>query len=102
MINCLMLRRAQIQPPADRLKAEQSMEMAQQVDSKERAEKVIEKYGVIMKLAGKDQLRWKNFYRTGSPKGFIEDVSQYTEDDWKAISEKLDKVIEELDTVVVG
>jgi len=94
--------KAQFQPPASEEQAERSRLMSEQVESKTETERVIRKYELLIKVASKDMGRFKNFYRTGNPKGFLEDVSKYTADDWKEINEKLDRIIEDLDTVVVG
>jgi len=83
-------------------KAEESLDDAIKRDKNVNVSNVIEKYQIIGKLAAKDMGLWQNYQDTGVPKGFIEDISQYDETNWKEISSKLDTVIKDLDTVVIG
>ncbi len=94
-----MLKRAQL---ANEVDAIVNMEEAVQRSNAVDVQQIIDKYDVILKLANKDKGRWENYAKTGQTDGFIEDITNYSQDDWKEINSKLDTIIKDLDTVIVG
>jgi len=90
------------QQPADPQIAADNLQKVEQRSAKSELERVVERYKMIMKLANKDGNKWVDFYNNGDDKDFIVDVKRFTADDWADIAKKLDKVLDDLNSVVIG
>jgi len=101
-IKSSMLKKAQVQYAADPEAALLSRDVAVERATNGDVANIVEKYDIIIKLATQDGTRWENYFKTGSTEDFLENIDNYGPEQWKEINSKLDTVIKDLDTIVVG